>query len=131
LVFCAKLYGNPDWDACRGRKPEKIIYFRDGVSEGQFEEVVNREISAIQRACKSLEDGYEPGITFLVVQARIEILPKSFFLGILLTLWTLAAAHTAVVQNKSIACQADVFLLYQNKEKNSCPVFSHQSNPLL
>ena len=51
-------------------KPEKIIYFRDGVSEGQFDDVLNREISAIQRACRSLEDGYEPGITFLVVQKR-------------------------------------------------------------
>ena len=52
------------------RKPEKIIYFRDGVSEGQFDDILNREISAIQRACRSLEDGYEPGITFLVVQKR-------------------------------------------------------------
>jgi len=52
-----------------GRKPEKIIYYRDGVSEGQFEEVMNCEISAIQRACKSMQaDGYEPGITFVVVQ---------------------------------------------------------------
>jgi eukaryotic translation initiation factor 2C len=50
----------------RGRKPEKILYFRDGVSEGQFEEVLNREISAIQRACRSLQDDWQPGITFLV-----------------------------------------------------------------
>ena len=53
-----------------GRTPERIIYYRDGVSEGQFKEVLAREISAIQRACKSLEAGYEPGITFLVVQKR-------------------------------------------------------------
>ena len=53
-----------------GRKPEKIIYFRDGVSEGQFTDVMLREMSAIQRACKSLEDGYEPGISFIVVQKR-------------------------------------------------------------
>jgi eukaryotic translation initiation factor 2C len=46
------------------------LYYRDGVSEGQFEEVMLREVSAIQRACKSLEDGYEPGITFVVVQKR-------------------------------------------------------------
>jgi hypothetical protein len=31
--------------------------------------------------------------------------------------------HTAIVQNKSIACQADWFLLDQKKEKFSCPVF--------
>jgi eukaryotic translation initiation factor 2C len=54
-----------------GKKPEKIIYFRDGVSEGQFEEVMNCEMSAIQRACKRMSGGdYEPGITFVVVQVR-------------------------------------------------------------
>jgi eukaryotic translation initiation factor 2C len=52
-------------------KPETIIFFRDGVSEGQFDEVHKAEISAIQRACKIVQaDGYEPKITFLVVQKR-------------------------------------------------------------
>ena len=40
---------------------EKIIYYRDGVSEGQFEDILNLEMTAIQRACKELEPGYEPG----------------------------------------------------------------------
>lgn len=53
-----------------GRKPEKIIYYRDGVSEGQFQDVLNRELSAFQRACSSLENGYQPGITFIVAQKR-------------------------------------------------------------
>ena len=47
-----------------------IIDFRDGVSEGQFEMVVNKEISAIQRACKRLEKDYEPKITYFVAQKR-------------------------------------------------------------
>ncbi|KAJ3646696.1 hypothetical protein Zmor_024272 [Zophobas morio] len=52
-------------------KPERIVFFRDGVSEGQFQEVQRAEISAIQKACKSLQkEGYEPKITFLVVQKR-------------------------------------------------------------
>ncbi|XP_044270064.1 protein argonaute-2-like [Tribolium madens] len=52
-------------------KPEKIVFFRDGVSEGQFEQVQREEISAIQKACKRVQkDGYEPKITFLVVQKR-------------------------------------------------------------
>jgi eukaryotic translation initiation factor 2C len=38
-----------------------IIYYRDGVSEGQFDDVLNREMTAIQRACTSIEDGYKPG----------------------------------------------------------------------
>jgi hypothetical protein len=45
--------------------------------------------------------------------------------------WTLAAMHTGVVQNKSIACQADRFLLDGKKEKFSCPIFLLQSNLLL
>ena len=54
------------------QKPSRIVYFRDGVSEGQFDEVVHKELSAIQRACKSLQkDGsYKPPITFVVAQKR-------------------------------------------------------------
>ena len=40
------------------------------MSEGQFEMVLNKEISAIQRACLSLEEGYQPGITYIVAQKR-------------------------------------------------------------
>ena len=43
----------------RGRKPERIIFYRDGVSEGQFEMVVNKEITALQRACYGLEKDYQ------------------------------------------------------------------------
>ena len=57
--------------ATRGRKPHRIIFYRDGVSEGQFDDVVLKEVAAIQRACKSLQrEDYEPGITFIVVQKR-------------------------------------------------------------
>ena len=52
-------------------KPCRIIFYRDGVSEGQFDDVVVNEVAAIQRACKSLQrEDYEPGITFIVVQKR-------------------------------------------------------------
>ncbi|XP_075233005.1 protein argonaute-2-like isoform X4 [Lycorma delicatula] len=51
-------------------KPEKIFFYRDGVSEGQFSQVLGSELQAIRRACKGLEEGYEPKITFLVVQKR-------------------------------------------------------------
>lgn len=52
-------------------KPEKIIFFRDGVSEGQFAHVLNIELSAIKDACKEMQgDGYDPAVTFLVVQKR-------------------------------------------------------------
>nr|CAD7264340.1 unnamed protein product [Timema shepardi] len=51
-------------------KPERIIFYRDGVSEGQFTAVLNSELTAIRQACQSLEQDYKPSITFLVVQKR-------------------------------------------------------------
>lgn len=53
-------------------KPERIIFYRDGVSEGQFMEVRNREVSAIRLACQELSpnETYEPALTFIVVQKR-------------------------------------------------------------
>ncbi|XP_075737900.1 protein argonaute-4-like isoform X2 [Rhipicephalus microplus] len=54
------------------RKPERIIFYRDGVSEGQFMEVRNREVSAIRLACQEMSpnETYEPALTFIVVQKR-------------------------------------------------------------
>ncbi|XP_054978744.1 protein argonaute-2-like [Sorex araneus] len=51
-------------------KPSRIIFYRDGVSEGQFQQVLFHELLAIREACTSLEKGYQPGITFIVVQKR-------------------------------------------------------------
>ena len=53
-----------------GRKPERLIMFRDGVSEGQFLTVLAQEVMAMRAACRQLEEGYEPPITYLVVQKR-------------------------------------------------------------
>ncbi|CAB5357692.1 unnamed protein product [Rhizophagus irregularis] len=53
-----------------GRKPERILFYRDGVSEGQFSIVLNEEIKAIKDACMSLDGRYKPTITFVVVQKR-------------------------------------------------------------
>ncbi|KAI7880301.1 Piwi-domain-containing protein [Lichtheimia hyalospora FSU 10163] len=53
-----------------GQKPERILFYRDGVSEGQFKAVLDNEVSAIQAACTSLDQDYKPKITFVVVQKR-------------------------------------------------------------
>lgn len=55
------------------QKPTKLFYFRDGVSEGQFGQVLSRELTAIRRACSTLQQDYKPQITFLVVQKRHHI----------------------------------------------------------
>ncbi|KAE9586115.1 putative post-transcriptional gene silencing PAZ-Argonaute family [Lupinus albus] len=53
-----------------GQKPTRIIFYRDGVSEGQFYQVLLFELDAIRKACASLEANYQPPVTFVVVQKR-------------------------------------------------------------
>ncbi|PWZ20615.1 Protein argonaute 12 [Zea mays] len=48
----------------------QVAKYRDGVSEGQFSQVLLYEVDAIRKACASLEEGYLPPITFIVVQKR-------------------------------------------------------------
>lgn len=50
--------------------PEKIIFYRDGVSEGQYAVVVQREVKAIRMACEELRPGYKPAITFVIAAKR-------------------------------------------------------------
>lgn len=51
-------------------KPTRIIFYRDGISEGQFDKLQFIELNAIREACMKLENGYQPGITYIVVQKR-------------------------------------------------------------
>lgn len=55
-----------------GRLPEKLLYYRDGVSEGQFQELLDKEITAMQAACHGACQGgtYKPKIVVVVVQKR-------------------------------------------------------------
>ncbi|KAG8936503.1 hypothetical protein FRC02_001469 [Tulasnella sp. 418] len=57
--------------------PKKIIMFRDGVSEGQFPEVIEKEIPRLRDACAEL--GIDPKITFIVVGKRhhIRFIPEN------------------------------------------------------
>ncbi|CAK9182106.1 unnamed protein product [Ilex paraguariensis] len=49
-------------------KPKKIVVFRDGVSEGQFDMVLNEELLDLKRAI--YEEHYCPTITLVVAQKR-------------------------------------------------------------
>jgi eukaryotic translation initiation factor 2C len=51
-------------------KPMRILVYRDGIGEGDFEKVRHHEVRSIQQACASLEQSYAPQITFIVVQKR-------------------------------------------------------------
>ncbi|OVA01133.1 Argonaute/Dicer protein [Macleaya cordata] len=51
-------------------KPQRIIFYRDGVSEGQFHQVLYHELTGIRKACAALQPDYHPPVTFVVVQKR-------------------------------------------------------------
>ena len=60
------------WDfyTTANRYPVRIIFYRDGVSEGQFGQVLLHEVRAVQEACTMLNEEYRLQITFIVVQKR-------------------------------------------------------------
>lgn len=51
-----------------GVKPTSIVIFRDGVSEGQFEMVLNEELQDLKRSFK--HSNYSPTVTLIVAQKR-------------------------------------------------------------
>ncbi len=51
-------------------KPQRILFYRDGVSEGQFAQVLNFELAAIKEAAREIHPDYNPTITFILVQKR-------------------------------------------------------------
>ncbi|KAM5551204.1 protein argonaute 4A-like [Rosa sericea] len=50
------------------RKPEQIIIFRDGVSESQFNQVLNVELDQIIEACKFLDESWCPKFMVIIAQ---------------------------------------------------------------
>lgn len=50
--------------------PDSIVFYRDGVSEGQYAVVVQQEVKAIRMACDALKPGYKPKLTFLIVTKK-------------------------------------------------------------
>lgn len=51
------------------QRPQQLIFYRDGVSEGQFRQVLEKEIPEIEKAWKALYNE-KPQITFIIVQKR-------------------------------------------------------------
>ncbi|XP_071921954.1 protein argonaute 2-like [Coffea arabica] len=49
-------------------RPKRIVVFRDGVSEGQFDMVLNEELLDLKRAI--CDENYQPTITLVVAQKR-------------------------------------------------------------
>lgn len=51
--------------------PDRIIIYRDGVSDGQLEIVVKYEVKQLLASFKAIEINYEPTLTVIIVQKRI------------------------------------------------------------
>ena len=55
------------------RKPDAILYYRDGVSEGQYNEVMAKEYAALKLTIQEFQEKYgdwEPTVTVVIVQKR-------------------------------------------------------------
>ncbi|XP_059663827.1 protein argonaute MEL1-like [Cornus florida] len=59
-----------EFNRSTNHKPKRIIFYRDGIGEGQFAQVLLFEMDAIRKACESFEENYRPLVTFVVVQKR-------------------------------------------------------------
>ncbi|KAK7274510.1 hypothetical protein RIF29_15602 [Crotalaria pallida] len=57
-----------DFQSTSGRKPQHIIIFRDGVSESQFNQVLNHELNDIIKACEHLDESWSPKFTVIIAQ---------------------------------------------------------------
>uniref|UniRef100_A0A803MLG3 Uncharacterized protein n=1 Tax=Chenopodium quinoa TaxID=63459 RepID=A0A803MLG3_CHEQI len=69
LYACARELLVAFYKANNRQKPERISSL-DGVSEGQFAQVLLHEVDVIRQACESIEENYQPRVTFVVVQKR-------------------------------------------------------------
>jgi eukaryotic translation initiation factor 2C len=61
-----------EYKKCNNSFPDKIIYLRDGVADGQFDQVIQKELPAIQKAFGQIAGrGMRPvKITVVIVQKR-------------------------------------------------------------
>lgn len=57
-------------DNNNGFKPERLLFYRDGVSEGQFAHCLELEVPLVQKACMEIDENFRPPITYVVVQKR-------------------------------------------------------------
>nr|XP_018265467.1 uncharacterized protein I303_01833 [Kwoniella dejecticola CBS 10117]OBR87625.1 hypothetical protein I303_01833 [Kwoniella dejecticola CBS 10117] len=53
-----------------GSKPRKLLFFRDGVSEGQYDQCATIEIDRVRQAFRELDAQYKPTITMIICGKR-------------------------------------------------------------
>lgn len=47
------------------------VFRSDGIGDGQLQACKSLELKQLKTACASIEEGFEPKLTFIVVQKRI------------------------------------------------------------
>ena len=57
----------------KGNFPQRLLIYRDGVSEGSFERVRRIEVGAIRAACQDLDPSSYPMITFVVCMTKHKV----------------------------------------------------------
>jgi len=58
------------WRQLNNTLPETIIYYRDGISDGQFINVLTRELNLLDAAFKNISTTYSPKLVIIVGQKR-------------------------------------------------------------
>ncbi|KAH0562950.1 hypothetical protein GP486_002483 [Trichoglossum hirsutum] len=53
-----------------GELPDRILVYRDGVSEGQYGEVLTKELPSIRKACEAMYSAKKPKISIIIVGKR-------------------------------------------------------------
>ncbi|VVB16953.1 unnamed protein product [Arabis nemorensis] len=57
-----------DFESSSRVKPNHVIIFRDGVSESQFNQVLNIELDKMMQACKFYDEKWDPKFTVIIAQ---------------------------------------------------------------
>ena len=58
------------YDRHHGYPPTAIVIYRDGISDGEFDTVFEKELTAVREACGDLSPAYRPYLTYIVVSKR-------------------------------------------------------------
>lgn len=67
VVELLRLFAN----SCGNRLPTKIVFYRDGVDDGQYQKVLAYEVNKIKAACRIVYGNLpQPLLTFIVVKKR-------------------------------------------------------------
>ncbi|TID14019.1 Piwi-domain-containing protein [Venturia nashicola] len=59
--------------AMRGCVPQRVLYYRDGVSSGQYQHVLEQEVADIRRLFKAINPQVQPKITVIICAKRHHI----------------------------------------------------------